>query len=69
MTREFTRVMGVAPSRYRGEALAAPVVRRLEGGEVAHDRRTPIGTVGTADPAGLAGPGELAGPGDRRRAA
>jgi AraC-like DNA-binding protein len=69
MTREFTRVMGVTPSRYRGEALAAPVVRRLEGGEVAHDRRTPVGTVGTAEPGGSGDPAGPAGPADRRRAA
>jgi AraC-like DNA-binding protein len=48
MTREFVRVMGVTPSGYRHEALAAPVVRRLEGGLVVQERRTPLGTVGRA---------------------
>jgi AraC-like DNA-binding protein len=48
MTREFVRVMGVTPSGYRHEALAAPVVRRPEGGVVTQDRPTPLGTVGAS---------------------
>ncbi|MBV9879844.1 MAG: helix-turn-helix transcriptional regulator [Gemmatirosa sp.] len=47
MTREFGGVMGVSPSRYRREALDAPVARR--GGAVALERTTPVGTVGTMD--------------------
>jgi AraC-like DNA-binding protein len=50
MTREFGRVMGVAPSTYRREARAAALARRL--GAVAFDRPTPLGIVGrhsTAD--------------------
>jgi AraC-like DNA-binding protein len=50
MTREFGRVMGVAPSTYRCEARAAALARRL--GAVAFDRPTPLGIVGrhsTAD--------------------
>lgn len=53
MTREFTRVMGVAPSRYRREALATPMARRV--GPVAFERSTPLGTVGRAAVAGGAG--------------
>ncbi len=49
MTREFTRAMGVSPSRYRREALEAPVVRRF--GAVAFERSTPVGTVGSASAA------------------
>lgn len=44
MTREFGRVMGVTPSRYRLEARETPVARQIEN--VAFDRPTPIGTVG-----------------------
>jgi AraC-like DNA-binding protein len=43
MTREFGRVMGIAPSAYRREALAAPVARVL--GPVDFERSIPLGTV------------------------
>ncbi|MDF1506181.1 helix-turn-helix domain-containing protein, partial [Roseisolibacter sp. H3M3-2] len=52
MTREFVRVMGVTPSGYRREALAAPVARRPEGGVVAQERPTPLGTVGATSVVG-----------------
>ncbi|MDF1501716.1 helix-turn-helix domain-containing protein, partial [Roseisolibacter sp. H3M3-2] len=44
MTREFTRVMGTAPSVYRRDAHAAPLVRRF--GPVAFERTIPWGTMG-----------------------
>lgn len=43
MTREFTRMMGVAPSEYRREVLAIPT--RWEERGVAFDRSVPLGTV------------------------
>ena len=44
MTREFTRVMGTAPSTYRRDAHAAPLVRRF--GPVDFERTVPWGTIG-----------------------
>lgn len=50
MTREFTDVMGVAPSVYRREALAAPIARRI--GAVAFERSIPVGAIGRTAPGG-----------------
>ncbi len=70
MTRSFTRVMGVAPSRYLREATAAPIACRV--GPVALERWSPLGVVGTGDaadrgPARGGGSPERAAPGGAAR--
>jgi AraC-like DNA-binding protein len=56
MTREFTRVMGTPPSRYRQDARELPLLRRIA--PVTFERTVPWGGIGRAvqradDPAGV----------------